>query len=248
MKLNIVSDLHMEFHNNLNLLREIPNDCDYLVIAGDLTTGTSDNSFAKCISLLTMRFQGVIYVPGNHDYYHSDFTTINEQLRQLERLYENFYPLINECMEIEGYKLIGASLWFPDRPDNYRYSGLLNDFTYIYNFKNSVYKANAESVKFINRELNNKSILITHHLPTIHSISPKYRDRDLNRFYLTDLGSLITFKEPRLVIHGHTHDSFDYILGKSRVICNPYGYFGREVNPSFKNELYVDLEELDEIA
>ena len=29
---------------------------------------------------------------------------------------------------------------------------------------------------------------------------------------------------PDLWVHGHTHDSFDYVLGWTQVVVNPYGY------------------------
>ena len=32
-----------------------------------------------------------------------------------------------------------------------------------------------------------------------------------------------------LWIHGHTHDSFDYVLNGTRVVCNPRGYCKRGV-------------------
>jgi hypothetical protein len=40
-------------------------------------------------------------------------------------------------------------------------------------------------------------------------------------------------------IHGHTHDSFDYVVGATRVIANPHGY-GDE-NPRFNPELIIEV-------
>jgi hypothetical protein len=45
---------------------------------------------------------------------------------------------------------------------------------------------------------------------------------------------------------GHTHDSFDYMLGKSRVVCNPRGYpinrgTGEYENPKFNSQLIVEV-------
>jgi hypothetical protein len=28
--------------------------------------------------------------------------------------------------------------------------------------------------------------------------------------------------------HGHTHHEFDYMVGSTRVVCNPRGYIGYE--------------------
>jgi hypothetical protein len=40
--------------------------------------------------------------------------------------------------------------------------------------------------------------------------------------------------QPRLWIHGHTHESFDYKIGKTRVVCNPRGYAAIEENKGFR--------------
>jgi len=32
----------------------------------------------------------------------------------------------------------------------------------------------------------------------------------------------------KLWIHGHTHESFDYMVGDTRIVCNPRGYIGYE--------------------
>jgi len=40
--------------------------------------------------------------------------------------------------------------------------------------------------------------------------------------------------QPRLWIHGHTHESFDYKIGKTRVVCNPRGYASTEKNKGFR--------------
>ena len=46
---------------------------------------------------------------------------------------------------------------------------------------------------------------------------------------------------PRLWIHGHTHGSKDYMLGDTRVICNPGGYPHRWENPNFIPRLIVEV-------
>ena len=55
--------------------------------------------------------------------------------------------------------------------------------------------------------------------------------------YLTEL---IERYQPTLWVHGHVHNSSDYLVGKTRVLCNPHGY-GTE-NPDFNGALVVELE------
>jgi hypothetical protein len=59
--------------------------------------------------------------------------------------------------------------------------------------------------------------------------------------YMTDLSNEIIDHGPDLWIHGHTHSSFDYALGKTRVIVNPYGYKDVEVTPRYDKKLMLEL-------
>jgi predicted phosphodiesterase len=47
----------------------------------------------------------------------------------------------------------------------------------------------------------------------------------------------------RLWIHGHTHDSFDYRLDGTRVVCNPRGYAkdGANENPLFDAGFMIEI-------
>jgi predicted phosphodiesterase len=47
----------------------------------------------------------------------------------------------------------------------------------------------------------------------------------------------------QLWIHGHTHDSFDYTVHRTRVVCNPRGYAkaGTNENPRFDPDLIIEV-------
>jgi hypothetical protein len=51
----------------------------------------------------------------------------------------------------------------------------------------------------------------------------------MNGCYYSDLVEFI-MDRPEIVLwtHGHTHEDFDYMIGTTRVICNPRGYVGYE--------------------
>jgi predicted phosphodiesterase len=53
---------------------------------------------------------------------------------------------------------------------------------------------------------------------------------------MTDLSNKIIDHGPDLWVHGHTHKSFDYMLGKTRVIVNPFGYKDVEMNPKYSKK------------
>lgn len=85
------------------------------------------------------------------------------------------------------------------------------------------------------------TVVVTHHAPTPLSVAERFRDSPLNPAFASDLTDMIWQYVPNLWIHGHVHDSFDYLLGDTRVIANPRGY-GAE-NPSFDPSLVVEVAE-----
>jgi Icc-related predicted phosphoesterase len=80
-----------------------------------------------------------------------------------------------------------------------------------------------------------KVVVVTHHAPSSLSIAPWYKDDHyINGGYHSKLENQILDTSPDLWFHGHMHNSFDYTLGDTRVICNPRGYYPEEINPDFK--------------
>ena len=65
----------------------------------------------------------------------------------------------------------------------------------------------------------------------------------LNAIFVSDAEPLVAASGARLWIHGHTHDSFDYQVQGTRVLCNPRGYAkdGNDENPLFDPRLVVEV-------
>jgi Icc-related predicted phosphoesterase len=82
--------------------------------------------------------------------------------------------------------------------------------------------------------------VVTHHLPHAMSIHEKYQRSALNPAFASDLSELVC-APVALWIHGHTHESMDYTLAGTRVVCNPRGYLPDEPNPGFEAGLVVEL-------
>jgi Icc-related predicted phosphoesterase len=86
-----------------------------------------------------------------------------------------------------------------------------------------------------------KVVVVTHHLPTLESVPHEYRrDYHGNGAFASDLSNFI-LDRPRIKywIHGHTHDPCDYMVGDTRVVCNPRGYIGYEtIARNFKIKQY----------
>jgi hypothetical protein len=61
--------------------------------------------------------------------------------------------------------------------------------------------------------------VVTHHGVAPPSVHPRYADDPVDAAFVSDLGPLLELADVR--IHGHVHDSFDYRVGRSRMIASP---------------------------
>ena len=91
------------------------------------------------------------------------------------------------------------------------------------------------------------TVVVTHHAPHPNSVHPRFVGNDASPGFVSDLSDLIARHGPELWVHGHTHDGCDYVVGGTRVVCNPKGYGprsagGRIENAAFDPQLVVGLE------
>jgi predicted phosphodiesterase len=73
-------------------------------------------------------------------------------------------------------------------------------------------------------------VICGHHAPSKLSEHPKYKhDKLMNGAYNSKLDQFILDRPGiKLWTHGHTHEDFDYMIGSTRVVCNPRGYIDYE--------------------
>ena len=77
----------------------------------------------------------------------------------------------------------------------------------------------------VNENKNKKIIIVTHHAPTPHAISPQYAGSMLNPAFASNLNEfIIENPQIRLWSYGHIHSPADFILGETRLVCCPFGY------------------------
>jgi len=239
MNIQVLSDLHLDHHRDMGvgfIKRLDSSDVDILVIAGDLCEA---HQLPIILPLLCDKYQGcILYVPGNHEYYGSRFLSVDHLLESLSNQYPKFHALNTEGASCFGQRFWGTTLWF-----KYNYHAIdiendLNDFKAIHNFNEHVYERNKEAIALLD-QISSDDIVITHHAPSIKSIDPIYDWSPLNSFFVCDMEELILIRKPKIWIHGHMHNSSDYMLGDTRVICNPLGY-GNE-NLGFDNKFMVRI-------
>jgi hypothetical protein len=86
------------------------------------------------------------------------------------------------------------------------------------------------------------TIVVTHHAPSLRSVPIRWRNDPLTPAYASAVDALIERFQPALWLHGHLHESCNYAIGRTRVICNPRGYAPDELNPEFDPRLVIELQ------
>lgn len=199
-----------------------------------------------------------VYVAGNHEFYRGSIVGGLEQGRQAAQGFANVHFLENGAVAIGGVRFLGATLWTDCCVEGHQQMAMMhardrmNDYKAISLQKNpwrrfvpeAAARLHQQSREFLAAALADKSsptvvVTHTHHLPHPQSIPERFAGDLLNAAYASDLSELIEAGRPTLWIHGHTHDSCDYRIGSTRIVCNPRGY-GSE-NGSFDLERVVRL-------
>ena len=249
MRLAIASDLHLEFGG---VALTNTGAADVLVLAGDICVVRQLPLawfFDVCES-----FRKVLYVPGNHEYYGSDIDLMLNRLRFDLSCFSNLHILANETVEIGEVTFAGSTLWTSIDNSNplamWDVRQGMSDFSQIHEgtmvgkiHNHPPYitpqrwcKEHEKAVQFLQEQ--KADVVITHFSPSYQSCSEEYLGSRLNPGFHTELQDLIINLSPFLWIHGHTHDRFDYMVEKTRVICNPRGYPEENSNWSLA---YVEL-------
>lgn len=239
-----------------------------LVLAGDTGTFKDYPSTLKPILVhLSKRFKHIVVINGNHEFYGT--VGIWEDPKGFwkgKKLPTNVHYLHNECMIIDDVVFVGSTLWTnflnSDPVSMYTASKNMNDFRLIktgYRRQEGTYinsctsplrpeetvVRHEESVEFIKDCLGIfeglKKVVVSHHAPSFLSVADCYQGDTLNAAYASSLEELILDSDINLWVHGHTHVSFDYNIGETRVICNPFGYLQQEQNPRFNGNLIVEV-------
>ena len=85
MNVQLLSDLHIEFHQDrgaawIDALD--PSGIDVLILAGDIAE-VRDGLLGDVLQLFTDRYPQVVFVPGNHEYYGSSLDVCHEVFESL---------------------------------------------------------------------------------------------------------------------------------------------------------------------
>lgn len=266
MKIAVCSDLHLEFSPIT-----LPNTegAKVLILSGDICVAHSlhDHPINKPIPSDAMKpgrnqqaavnyreffhhvnleYDHVIYVAGNHEFYHGRYPDAITWLYDEMKNYPNIHFLDADQVVIDDVTFVGGTLWTDmnrgDPTTMQMIEGMMNDFRIIRNSQRNYsrffpmdsvihHRATLEYIKqVVDSDPAKKYVVVGHHAPTPLSIHEKYKkDVWMNGGYHSDLSEFI-LDHPQIVLwtHGHMHDPFDYMMGDTRIVCNPRGYKGHD--------------------
>ena len=245
LTLQIASDLHLEFHADGGAAfidAMDPVDVDILVLAGDILSARFFTQTQALFRRLAAKYTQILYIPGNHELYGSRPEEAIAVLRKSLGGLSNVAMLDNQVCVIGGQRFLGGPMWFPQWSPLHDYAATqMSDFTQIVDFRPWVVQENKKFREFIQANLKGGDIVLTHYLPSQQSVSARYKGSAVNPFFVCEMDQLIRDRKPSLWVHGHTHDSFDYQLSSTRIVCNPFGY-PRQLNAGYLEKLLIAVE------
>lgn len=263
MKIQLTSDLHLEFGGI-----EIPNaGADTLILSGDITVASVFEKEENTVRTRTESlfdqvckdFKNVVYVFGNHEHYSGDYSRTTHILRDALGHHKNLSILDTDAVDIDGVLFIGGTLWTNFDNNNpvvkFDASRMMNDYRTVGNGINGFHPDDAmmyheNMMKFIDdtyrtemvKDTPRSMVVVGHHAPSKQSVDGRYATDRLAGAYSSNLDAFIE-SHPGICLwtHGHIHVNADYVINKTRVVCNPRGYDRYEVNPGFKLDMVVEI-------
>ena len=282
MKIALASDLHLEFQD-INLKNT--EGAEVLILSGDIMVAEDLHNhpemdygmysnvniadlgrrqqtalrFRDFLKRVSFEFPHVIYIAGNHEFYHGKWKASLQHLRDECAKFPNVYFLERDVKVINEVSFIGATLWTDcnngDPLTLHALADMMNDYRIIRNDEHGYSKLRPahtmyrhqqtlEYLKAILPDMKDKRVVfVGHHGPSTMSTHPRFmNDSLMNGGYRSDLSELI-LDHPEIVLwtHGHMHDPFDYMIGTTRVVCNPRGYAGHDEQADVFQLKFLDI-------
>lgn len=251
MRLRLLSDLHME--GNI-FYYEYAGE-DIAILAGDIHT---QNRHRFILDQIPQNVK-VLFVTGNHEYYSGTFEYVNEFFYDLQSEYTNFTFLENENIIINDVDFFGGTMFtdfslyndvweakqfakngiadfhWIDKLDNNGETRRWNPQDHIY--QHELFKQKLDM--WLNNSKAKKKVVISHFVPSVQCISPRFVGSRLNPYFTVDMSEFNGKVDAWLF--GHTHDAYDIKIGGTRYVCNPRGYTSEFGSNGFNPNLIIEV-------
>ena len=267
MKLQLISDLHLEVHPQLHL-RPAP-EADLLVLAGDVGSYQQGSLLGDSDFGLRRFAPGsgwpvpVLFVPGNHEYDNLDFDETHLRLRATcERL--GITWLEREMLVIDGVRFIGTTLWSDfdalapadgDLTRTLRARAKALRAANFYVQKTGTTRAGLRWLaegwreqglvcqawlrQALAKPFGGSTVVVTHFAPSLRSADPRYGVTPGTAGFCNALDDLLPLAQ--LWIHGHLHCQHDYTERGCRVVANTLGYAAKGEQAGFRPQWVLDV-------
>ncbi len=198
--------------------------------------------FRDFLKRCSFQFPHTIYVAGNHEFYHGKWNQSLITLSNECAKFPNIYFLEAGSKKIDDVTFIGGTLWTDmnkgDPLTLHAVRDMMNDFRLIKKDLEGYTRLKPHDTVMRHRHMlgyiksviaekhDEKFVVVGHHSPSFQSVHESYRsDTLMNGAYHSDLSEFILdHPQIKLWTHGHTHYPFDYVIGETRIVCNPRGY------------------------
>ncbi|MCC6609165.1 MAG: metallophosphoesterase [Burkholderiales bacterium] len=230
MRMHVLSDLHLE----VSPFTPPDTRADVVILAGDVHNASRGLEWA----VRSFRGKRVVYVPGNHEYYDGELDAIGRALA-VDAARLGVTLLDNAEAVIDGVRFLGTTLWTDFCLDGIerREEVMALARPYVVDFRairsgsgpftpeasvDLHLTARAWLEARLAARFDGKTVVVTHHAPHPGSIHARFANHPANGSFVSNLEPLMG--RTALWIHGHTHNSFDYRVNGTRVVCNSRGY------------------------
>lgn len=251
MAVQILSDLHLEAPKAYDVFEIIPK-APYVALLGDI--GNIEKHKDDCLAFLTKQleqFRAVLFVPGNHEAYHSDWLTTLAILRAFEEdvrrddCLGEFIVLDRTAYRLPDTNifLLGCSLFSHVPSDKEIGVSLrLNDFMQTTKWDVDKHnEAHRRDLAWLNEKVAElegtdvKIMIFSHWSPSLDARAndQKHTGSPITSAFATDLSSEPCFKSDAVKVwaFGHTHYNCDFEVarevgvGTLRLLANQRGYY-----------------------
>lgn len=235
MTIQYASDLHLEFTKNKAFMKANPlvPKGNVLLLAGDIVPFAKMEEHRDFFQYVSDHFVKTYWIPGNHEYYGSNISKRAGSFK--EDIKPNLHLVNNHAVTHADVHFVLSTLWSKISPRNeLQIEQNVSDFRLIkyYGSNFSAEKFNQlhrDSIAFIEKELAEKkaekTIIVTHHVPTLLNYPPMYKGSAINEAFATELFDFIEKYAPDAWIYGHHHENVpDFLIGKTQLLTNQLGY------------------------
>lgn len=197
-----------------------------LILAGDI--GDPDEpSLYNILQIAKQRYQRVLYIPGNHEFYlrtprsKKSPASVLAWFDKLDTQWDNFHFFYRRTEVYNGIRVVGATAWSTS-PKDTEWSKLISE-------------EGRKDIEFLDKTLSSSkepTLVVTHYPSTLKVLQPNFANKLSQYDYAQDLERMYHYPV-KTWIFGHVHQKHDFTIpysssiygsGSIRILCSPYGY------------------------